>query len=154
LQLSEMLHSVRHESFYKLGTLDLPEHGCYLGWVAHPNSFADANPVVSVKRDLILIFSGEHFSVDGCQTATDLLSLYEEKGQSFLRDINGWFAGVLIDRRENTILLFNDRFGMERIYFNECSESFAFASEAKALLSVRPETRQLDSAAVGQFVAF
>jgi asparagine synthase (glutamine-hydrolysing) len=154
LHLGEMLRVMQHESFYKVGTLDVPEHGCYLGWVTHPNSYADSNPIVSTKRDLILVFSGEHFSNDGCQTASDLLTLYEQKGQSFLRDINGWFAGVLIDRRERTVLLFNDRFGMERIYFNDRTGSFAFASEAKALLAVRPETRELDPAAVGQFVAF
>src|SRR5215467_3705599 len=118
-QLGEMVRCMGHEPFYRLGTLDFPEHGCYLGWVTHPNSFADMNPIVSARRDLILVFSGEHFSVDGHQTASDLLALYEENGQRFLRDINGWFAGVLIDRREKTVLLFNDRFGMERIYFNE-----------------------------------
>ena len=43
--------------------------------------------------------------------------------------------------RRNAIL-FNDRYGMERIYFHESKEAFYFAAEAKAILGVRPELRK------------
>src|SRR2546422_2493758 len=153
-QLERMLHCMLHEPFYTHGTYLLPEHGCYLGWVNHKDSFSDCNPIISPTRDVVIIFSGEHFAHQNAlsigekqqqykyhgTSASQLLSLYEAKGDEFLPDLNGWFAGVLVDLRKKSILLFNDRFGLHRVYYNDDQESFAFSSEAKALLSIRPES--------------
>src|SRR2546425_33848 len=158
-QLERMLHCMLHEPFYTHGTYLLPEHGCYFGWVNHKDSFSDCNPIISPKRDVILIFSGEHFAHQDALSmrdtnASQLLSLYEAKGDEFLPELNGWFAGVLVDLRKRSILLFNDRFGVHRVYYQDDKDSFAFSSEAKSLLSVRPESRTLDPRALGEFVAF
>ncbi len=158
-QLETMLHCMLHEPFYTHGTYLLPEHGCYFGWVNHKDSFSDCNPIISPKLDVILIFSGEHFAHQDALSmrdtnASQLLSLYEAKGDEFLPELNGWFAGVLVDLRKKTILLFNDRFGVHRVYYQDDKDSFAFSSEAKSLLSVRPESRTLDPRALGEFVAF
>src|SRR2546425_7358242 len=91
-QLSAMLHCMLHESFYAHGTYLLPEQGCYLGWVNHKESFSDCNPIISLSRNIVLIFSGEHFahqdatSIRGQgdvydeRNASHLLSLYDAKG--------------------------------------------------------------------------
>ena len=60
---------------------------------------------------------------------------------------------MLIDRRLGTTTLFNDRYGMHRLYYHECDEAFYFAAEAKAILAVRPGLRRLDPRALGEFVA-
>ena len=165
-QLATMLHCMLHESFYTHGTYLLPEHGCYLGWVNHKGSFSDCNPVISQTRDVVLIFSGEHFAhedaacIEGQRdehdgaNASQLVRLYEAKGDDFLPELNGWFAGVLVDLRKKSVLLFNDRFGVHRVYYNDDKDSFAFSSEAKSLLSIRSESRTLDPRALGEFVGF
>jgi len=167
-QLATMLQCMLHEPFYTHGTYLLPEHGCYLGWVNHADSFSDCNPIISPTRDVVIIFSGEHFAHQDAlsigeqqqqhkhhgATASQLLSLYEAKGDEFLLALNGWFAGVLVDLRKKSILLFNDRFGLHRVYYHDDQESFAFSSEAKALLSTRPESRTLDPRSLGEFVGF
>jgi asparagine synthase (glutamine-hydrolysing) len=148
-----------HEPFYSHGSYALPECGFYFGWVSHPDAFVNWNPVVSSGKDKILIFSGEHFDHDrGCpqpgkKTGEHLLKLFEAKGDRFLLDLNGWFAGLLIDLPRKTVLLFNDRFGLHRVYYHQDRESFTFASEAKALLSIHPETREFDTQSVGEFLA-
>jgi len=166
-QLSSMIGCMLHEPFYSHGTYSIPELGCYLGWVVHKESFSDCNPIINQQKNLILIFSGENFT-DKQPTPSDrsngerhdrvdaryLMSLYEERGERFVRELNGWFAGALVDLRRKTILLFNDRFGLHRIYYTQARNSFAFCSEAKSLLAIRPETRRLDPAALGQFFAF
>ena len=48
----------------------------------------------------------------------------------------------------------NDRFGVHRIYCHEAQNVFTFASEAKSILCVRPETRALNPEALGQFLGF
>jgi len=59
----------------------------------------------------------------------------------------------VIDRARGTSTLFNDRYGMHRIYCHESEDSFYFAAEAKAILAVRPELRKLDARSLGEFVA-
>jgi len=62
------------------------------------------------------------------------------------------FAGLLIDRRANQAVLFNDRYGVGRLYWHETAEAFYFASEAKALLRVLPKLREFDRDGVAQFL--
>ena len=139
----------------------LPEQGCYLGWVGLPRTYADCNPISSADGQVVIVFAGEHFShgsngngraTAGHGSAHDCCSLYEAKGERFVEDLNGFFSGVVVDRRRGAILLFNDRFGMGRVYCHEGKDTLTFASEAKAILSVRPDTRALDARGVAQFL--
>ncbi len=50
-------------------------------------------------------------------------------------------------------MLFNDRYGMHRIYYHQAKEAFYFAAEAKAILAVRPELRRVDPRGLGEFVS-
>jgi asparagine synthase (glutamine-hydrolysing) len=79
--------------------------------------------------------------------------LYEEMGTGFLSNLNGWFSGVLTDLRKKRLILFNDRFGCGRIYYHEKSDGIYFASEAKSLLQVLPELRELCLESLGETVA-
>src|SRR2546427_1518861 len=49
-------------------------------------------------------------------------------------------------------MLFNDRYGMHRIYYHESKEAFYFAAEAKAILAVCRELRRADPRGLGEFV--
>ena len=164
-QLLKMLASLQHESFYTSGTLVDEQLGVYLGWVVRRNSFADGMPLASEKGDVLLVFSGENFPPPGTARRLQekghcfqpdgpsyLVHLYEDD-PSFLADLNGRFHGLLIDRNAGTATLFNDRYGMHRIYYHESKEAFYFAAEAKAILAVRPELRTADPRAVGEFIS-
>jgi asparagine synthase (glutamine-hydrolysing) len=122
-------------------------------------------PIWNADKNLVLFFYGEHYadkeevdgSISGRHDATNsdasfVLRLFEEKGYSFLKYLNGWFHGILVDLKRNTIVLFNDRFGMQRLYSYEDGDTFLFASEAKAILAIRRELRSLDSRGVGEFL--
>jgi asparagine synthase (glutamine-hydrolysing) len=162
-----MIKSMQHEAFYTSGTYSNPRLGVDAGWVCHRGSFADCLPVWNETRDICLLFAGENFMDAGqaahlqknghqfrADNATALIHLYEEKGIAFLRELNGWFSGLLIDLRQSKVVLFNDRYGLGRVYVHETKEALYFASEAKALLKVLPATRQLNNAAFGQFFSF
>ena len=43
---------------------------------------------------------------------------YENKGLKFIEDLNGWFSGLLVDLREEKVVLFNDRYGLSRVYYH------------------------------------
>src|SRR5205807_4740839 len=86
------------------------------------------------------------------KTSSYLVHLYEED-PAFLRGLNGRFQGLLIDRTRGETTLFNDRYGMHRVYYHESKEAFYFAAEAKAILAVCPELRSADARGLGELVA-
>ena len=56
--------------------------------------------------------------------ASYLVHLYEELGAGFLERVNGWFSGILVDLREKKVVIFNDRYGISRIYFHQLRRAF------------------------------
>lgn len=151
-----MIACMKHESFYKSGVYVNEELGVYAGWTSHPESYTDCLPAMSENKDVILLFAGEDFSnYTGSQPrrADSLVRRYENEGENFLRGLNGWFSGLLIDLKSSKILLFNDRYGMQRIYYHEEPETLLFGSEAKSILKVRPQLRDLDPRGLGELIA-
>ena len=161
--LPQMVECMMHESFYSKGTYQDDQMGIWVGWVAHKNSFADGMPVWNEKKDIGLILSGEDFTDPdeiqslrsrgheiGQENASYLVHLYEEFGEAFFGKLNGRFSGVVIDLRLQRIILFNDRYGLNRIYLHERMGTLYFSSEAKSLLKVLPELRRLDLEGLGE----
>jgi len=164
--LFRMVRSMIHEAFYSSGTYIHEKLGLWLGWVGHRGSFSDGMPVWNEKQDIGLVFSGEDFTDPdeirqlrarghdfGPGNASYLVHLYEEEGASFVHKLNGRFSGIVVDLRENRVILFNDRHGLNRVYFFENKGVFYFSSEAKALLSVSPELRRIDPRGLGEMFA-
>lgn len=161
--LHRMVKTMLYEPFYTSGTYVNDSVGLGVGWVCHAESFADCMPIWNETKDICIIFSGEVFTetseierlrVRGhefnAKNASYLVHLYEERGIQFLEKLNGWFSGVLVDLRQRMVVLFNDRYGLQRIYYHEHATGFYFSSEAKALLKVLPELRELDLGSLGE----
>jgi asparagine synthase (glutamine-hydrolysing) len=158
-ELRQMVDALRHEDFYVTGTCVDDGLGAYVGWIARKDSFSDGMPLQNKRRGIGLVLSGEEFpSPEAIQGLNErghgpsyLVQLYEEDPK-FPAGLNGRFHGLLIDRNCGTAMLFNDRYGMHRIYYHESRDAFYFAAEAKAILAVRPECRRLDPRGFGEFV--
>jgi asparagine synthase (glutamine-hydrolysing) len=164
-ELCCMVEALCHEDFYVTGTWSDESSGVYVGWIARRGSFSDGMPLRNERRDATLVFSGEEFPEPGtAQRLRErgheldaagcdyLVHLYEED-PCFPAGLNGRFHGLLIDRNLGTATLFNDRYGMHRIYYHESRDGLYFAAEAKAILAVRPELRTIDPQAMGEFVS-
>lgn len=163
--LNEMIESMTHESFYVRGKYVNEDIGLYVGWTCHPNAFDDCMPIINENHDIFLFFSGQDFPDEnrimklktmGHQFETNLdasylVHQYEEMGDSFFQSINGFFHGLLLDLKTNKIKLFNDRYGMKRLYYYIGRDEFLFSSEAKALLKIRPDLRVVNSASLGEY---
>jgi asparagine synthase (glutamine-hydrolysing) len=166
-ELDLMIDSILHEPFYRTGKYVDGELGVFVGWACHQDSFADCNPVTNEGKDLVMIFSGENFTdretTDQLKgrnhtfddsNASYLVHLYEEKKDEFFEGLNGWFHGILIDYRRRRAILFNDRYGMQRVYYYEGKDGFYFSAEAKSLMKVHPELREIDMETLGEFFCF
>ena len=163
-ELSLMVRSLCREPFYKNGVWIDESVGVYVGWAVRENSFSDGMPLWNERRDVCLVFSGEEYPEPGTANrlkgrghslhkgeSAYLAHLYEEDPK-FPVGLNGIFHGLLTDRARGTAMLFNDRYGMQPLYYHESKEAFYFAAEAKAILAVRPELRTADSQGLGEFV--
>ncbi len=159
-----MIECLMHEPFYSSGTYVNEKLNLYAGWVCHMGSFSDCMPIFNEEKDLILIFSGENFAdkdlihqltMQGhkfdASNSSYLIHLYEEKNERFLKYLNGWFSGILINLRNGKVVLFNDRYGMSRIYYHKGESEFIFSSEVKSLLKIRSYLRIIDSKGFGEF---
>jgi len=106
---------------------------------------------VELRQDLIS--KGHRFRT---QSDTEVLvHLYEDKGDALLEDLAGMYAFAILDERKRRLLIARDRFGEKPLYWVTLpgGAGIAFASEMKALMSLKDIDRRLDLAALAQFLA-
>ncbi len=164
-QLQRMVATMCHETTYVSGTWSDETLGIYVGWIARRGSFADGMPLCNESGDVVLVFSGEEFPLPGTALrlkqdwhALDadgpsyLVHLAEESAD-FPKELNGRFHGLLIRRAAGEVTLFNDRYGMHRVYVHEGKDAFYFSAEAKAILAVSPGLRAIDPHGLGEFLS-
>src|SRR5207245_110469 len=164
--LDLMVRVMQREAFYSSGVYRNERLGLAAAWVVHQGGFSDCNAVWNETKDIGLIFTGEEFSdpadisalrAKGHQFHADdascLVHWYEELGPAFVERLNGWFSGLLVDLRQQQVILFNDRYGLSRIYYYENADGIYFATEAKSLLRVLPGVRQIDPDGLAEFSA-
>lgn len=132
-------------------------------------SKAGHQPMVSLDKKVILAFNGEiyndvelremligkghHF-----QSSTDtevVLAMYLEYGfMDMLPKLNGMFAIVIMDLRQNMLFMARDRFGIKPLYYSFQGERLYFASELKCMIQFEEFLRELDMDAVNARLIF
>ncbi|MDX1394734.1 MAG: asparagine synthase (glutamine-hydrolyzing) [Gemmatimonadota bacterium] len=118
----------------RLSIID-PEHG------QQPMSSADGALVVTFNGEIYnypalrreLETDGRVFRTN-CDTEV-LLHLYDAHGPDFVSLLRGMFAFALFDRATGHLLLARDHIGQKPLFYSVRGDTFAFASEMKALLA-------------------
>ena len=159
-----MVKAMAYDDRFVSGVCSARALGLHAGWVAHRDSYA-AKQCSHRRGPRWALVSGELFPTDEgdgrlrSETPAGqhpqqnlLLDSYEVRGTAIGEDLNGLFGALVVDEERKRALLFNDRYGIERIYVYEKGETLFFASEAKALLSAVPEARAWDEQGVAQFL--
>jgi asparagine synthase (glutamine-hydrolysing) len=140
-----------------------PTVGLSVGWTARGSCTVDLRPTWNATRDTCLLLHGEEFtSPEDRQAATPgavgdsdtdaayALRLYALHGERFVEHLNGCFVGLLVDRIAHRVIVFNDRYGLRRLYLHEEGGVVHFASQAKALLRAKPELRRFEASGLGE----
>src|SRR5208337_1172751 len=165
-EIDRMLTCVKHEPLYTTGSFAMEPQGLYIGWAVQQGSFSECMPIIDSAHDRTMFFSGQNFPNEHLVSAlrsgghardfthaSYLLDAYDLNEAAFFSSLNGWFCGVIADVESGAVHMFNDRYGVGRLYIYEAPDGFYFASEAKALLRVRKELRRLDPQGMGEFFA-
>ncbi|MES2693321.1 MAG: asparagine synthase-related protein [Verrucomicrobiota bacterium] len=143
-----MVDRLCHDSSRVPGYGTFEAIGARVGWVAPPE--AAAKPAWSRTRQVAVLLASDATALHSTQSAASLADAIEHSGLHALTSLNGWFSGLIVDLRDCTATLFNDRYGLGRLYYHETPHGFFFSSEAKSLLAVLPQLRQLDPRGVAE----
>jgi len=81
-----------------------------------------------------------------------LLHLYERCGDEFVHRLNGMFDFALWDARRRRLLIGRDRLGVKPLYVLQDARRVAFATEAKALLTLPGVGAELDTGVVASYL--
>ncbi len=123
-------------------------------------------PMVDPASGLVIVFNGEIYNYQALraelislghafrgQSDTEvLLRGYLAWGEDIQHRCNGMWAMAIWNPRNRTLFLSRDRFGKKPLYYARLDSSLWFASEPKALHSLRPELAEAESAAVVDLV--
>jgi len=125
-------------------------------------------PMSISKGDLWITFNGEIFNYielreelirKGHKFATRsdtevILHLYQEKGESCVEQLNGQWAFAIWDATRQKLFLSRDRYGVRPLFYTRTPDSFAFASEIKAMFAGLDIPRELDLEGLDQIFTF
>jgi asparagine synthase (glutamine-hydrolysing) len=81
-----------------------------------------------------------------------LIHLYEEKGIDCLKDLRGMFAFSIYDFKRKRLFAARDHLGQKPFYYWHNGNEFAFASEIKAILALKPELKEMDINALYEYL--
>jgi asparagine synthase (glutamine-hydrolysing) len=125
-------------------------------------------PLGNEDDSVLVVFNGEIYNFQALRgdlesrghrfrTHSDtevLVHLYEESGARLVERLRGMFAFALWDRRRRRLLLARDRLGIKPLYIYRDSEKVLFGSELKAILACPGVARNVDEAALEDYLAY
>lgn len=127
-----------------------------------------AQPMYNETGEIAIVFNGEiynHLDVrkelieKGHIFANDsdtecLIHAYEEYGTEMLSKLRGMFAFVIWDSKNKTMFGARDHFGIKPFYYSQVNGTFVFSSEIKAILEFPGFQKEVNTAALEQYLSF
>ncbi|MBM3822866.1 MAG: asparagine synthase (glutamine-hydrolyzing), partial [Verrucomicrobia bacterium] len=129
---------------------------------------AGHQPMVSADHRWVLSYNGEIYNFRELRAELEAAGVWFRSqtdsevvlyalarwGTDALLKFNGMFALALWDRKERTLLLARDRYGIKPIYYSDQSGTFAFGSEQKAITAQPGFRRVLNKPALLEYFTF
>jgi asparagine synthase (glutamine-hydrolysing) len=82
-----------------------------------------------------------------------LVHLYEEHGPNLAQHLRGMFAYAIWDEKAERLTIARDRMGQKPLYYWLTADGIAFASELRSFLALDHFPRELDRAAIHEYLA-
>jgi asparagine synthase (glutamine-hydrolysing) len=129
---------------------------------------AGHQPMVSADHRFVLTYNGEVYNFRELKAELEAMGYWFRSrtdsevvlnalaawGVDALKRFNGMFAFALWDRKERTLLLARDRYGIKPLYYWSDGKRLAFGSEQKAITSLPGFETRVDRAALLEYFTF
>jgi len=162
--LTAMTAALHHRGPDDRGTWSAP--GVALG--ARRLSILDLSPAghqPMTSGEWTLVYNGEVYNFRAIRDRLDVpfrsegdtevvLEAIRAWGSDAIEQFDGMFALAAWNARTRTLLLARDRFGIKPLLYARVGNEIAFASEARALLTWRPELAEVREDAIEEWVTF
>ncbi len=122
-------------------------------------------PMSNSDESIWIIFNGEIYNYQDIKkdlvgkyefkTNSDtevIIHLYEEKGVECLKYLRGQFSFAIYDFRKKRLFAARDHLGQKPFYYWHNENNFAFSSEIKGILALKPELKQMDVNALYEYL--
>ena len=125
-------------------------------------------PMTSEDGNVVAVCNGEIYNFQGIRSRLEakghrfitrsdaevLPHLYEDRGSSFVSEINGMFGLAVWDERERRLIVARDRMGQKPMYWTRTDDALVFASELKAILAYPTIERNIDRKSLAKYLAY
>ncbi|MEE3343206.1 MAG: asparagine synthase (glutamine-hydrolyzing) [Bacilli bacterium] len=123
-------------------------------------------PIYNEDKSVMIVYNGEVYNylelreeLSGHKFKTNsdtevLVHAYEEWGISFLEKLRGMFAFAIYDKKDNTIILARDHFGIKPLYYYSIEDTFIFGSEVKSFIEHPKFIKELNEEMLGAYLTF
>jgi len=165
--IDKMNYSVRHRGPDDSGVFINQNHTVGLGHqrLSIIDLETGQQPMSNEDGTLWIICNGETYNFQEIKKELDerhhfktksdtevILHLYEEKGEECVKYLRGMFAFAIWDLKNKKLFMARDHLGQKPLYYYHEGDEFTFASEIKSLLVLKPELRELDCAALYEYL--
>lgn len=124
-------------------------------------------PMFNEDESVVVIFNGEIYNYielkaelkkdHKFKTKSDtevLVHGYEKWGKDLPKHLRGMFAFAIYDKKDNSLFLARDNFGIKPLYYCLMNNTFMFASEIKAFLEHPAFTKKLNEEILASYLSF
>ena len=94
------------------------------------------------------------YPVDGANDSETLLYCWEEWGLPILKEMTGFWAFSIYDKKRKKVTLVRDQFGIKPLYYYAGEEGFAAASLMRTIIELMQESPELDYLAMSEYVRY
>lgn len=169
VQLRKMTDAIAHrgpdgEGFYNDGFVGLGHRRLAIIDL----SPAGHQPMISRDNQVVLSYNGEIYNFQELRSELEalghrfrsrtdsevVLNSWLEWGDGCVTRFNGMFAFAIWDKREQSLFLVRDRYGIKPLYYGCWGHTFLFGSEQKAILAHRNAMRDVDKKALLEYFTF
>ena len=105
---------------------------------------------IELKQELVS--KGYHFKSNSDTEV--LLYSYIEWGKECLDKLNGMFAFAILNKKEKSVFIVRDRFGVKPLYYYQNKNTFIFCSEIPPILKIYNKKNEPDYQSVYDFLVY
>lgn len=125
-------------------------------------------PMYNETKDIIVVYNGEIYNYielkdelktlgHKFKTKSDtevLVHGYETWGKDLPKHLRGMFAFAIYNKKDKSLFLARDNFGIKPLYYANMNNSFMFASEIKAFLDVPTFEKEFNESILETYLEF